>query len=103
MAPMRQYVFETVEQTDERTLLRLRDGGGGLMGQRTLEMSAVRAPIDEVEAGCRADAPDLPGLGRKLYDWLDGPEAVAGARDRRRGRRGDSYRRVAGLAAGCAR
>lgn len=68
---MRTYRFEAFDLSAPTPILRLYGPDGKLMGTRTL--TGVEDFIQQVEDGYKARAADLPKLGRKLYEWLDGP------------------------------
>ncbi|MFN7962138.1 MAG: CHAT domain-containing protein [Thermoanaerobaculia bacterium] len=76
--------FEVFEATAAESRLRCFGGDGKLLGERPLPAAEVAALVSEVEAGYSAAAPDLLGLGRRLYDWLDGPTERWLARARQR-------------------
>lgn len=68
---MRSYRLEVVPKTDTVRIFRLYRPDGTLAGERELE--GVDPFIHDVEAGYQMGNPDLPRLGRRLYEWLDGP------------------------------
>jgi CHAT domain-containing protein len=58
----------------ENRLLRLFDGKSITpQAERALDAADVSALIGFVEKNYRQTGGDLPGVGRRLYDWLDGP------------------------------
>ncbi len=72
---MRAVRFEVFRQTPERVLLRYYGDDGRLAGTRELAQKDVDLFVAEVENAYSASAAvaDHAGLGRRLYDWLDGP------------------------------
>src|SRR5262245_20476293 len=70
---MDQRLFEVFPKSDSLVMLRLRGSNGQLIGDRQLVRSEVQAFITEVEQEYRKSIKSLHDLGRRLYDWLDGP------------------------------
>src|SRR5688500_11743140 len=63
---MRTFRFETFDGH-----LRFHTPDGRLVDSRPL--AGLSGFVDEVEAGYATVAPSLELLGRRLYEWLDGP------------------------------
>ncbi len=68
---MRTCRFE-VQQAPGTCVLRFWEDGR-LLGERPLPQAEVDARIAEIEREYRTAGVDLLTLGRRLYDWLDGP------------------------------
>jgi len=69
---MQTCTFRIFKQTDEVSLIRF-EGPGGQSGQRPLDPAEVAKLIAEVAKSYAPGSDTLPGLGRRLYNWLDGP------------------------------
>ena len=61
-------------RTPQTAVMRLLSASGDLIDERELNRAEVDAWIDQVETGYADVSPALGLLGRRLYDWLDGPE-----------------------------
>lgn len=61
-----------IEVLDEGTVLRLVDPAGIPLGRRNVVPGEIDALVDEVARAYEGPAPDLRGLGLRLFDWLDG-------------------------------
>ncbi|MBL8253499.1 MAG: hypothetical protein JNJ76_07865, partial [Candidatus Competibacter sp.] len=70
---MRQFTFQIFAQTAAEPRLRLLEEQGKLLGERSLPLADIERFIAEVEKDYRSSRLDLRGLGRRLYEWLDGP------------------------------
>ncbi|MFH0982861.1 MAG: CHAT domain-containing protein [Planctomycetota bacterium] len=70
---MRRYSFQVFRQDTDQPILRCLDADGRLIGQRPLARTDLAAFVREVEQGYQIANSDLPNLGRRLYEWLDGP------------------------------
>ena len=61
---------------DDGRVLRLVDPTGVPLGRRSLAPGEIDSLVDEVvatyDAAYRTPTHDLSGLGRRLFDWLDG-------------------------------
>jgi tetratricopeptide (TPR) repeat protein len=68
---MRTFRFEVFPATDQVRVFRLYGPGDKPLGERTLD--GVSSFVNEVEDRYAIAALDLPGLGRRLFAWLDGP------------------------------
>lgn len=71
---MQTYRIEVFEKTRRVAILRLKDEHGDLLKERNLDLERVDAFTSEVEKSYRQTSPDLPDLGRRLYDFIDGGE-----------------------------
>ncbi|MEE8170152.1 MAG: CHAT domain-containing protein, partial [Phycisphaerae bacterium] len=65
---MRQFQFNLFEGARLRFLRE----DGGLLGERPLDKDQVDQLVTDVKEGYQRSSPDLAGLGRRLYEWLDG-------------------------------
>jgi hypothetical protein len=88
---MNQLTFSIFQKTDKLAFLRLLDHEGKPLGERELDNDAINGLAALVDAYYRRNTPRLAGIGRQLYDWLDGPterwlaraeEGVGGGADR---------------------
>lgn len=73
---MRQHTVEVFTKTAEITLLRFRSPDGALLGEREIKPAEITHFTAEIERKYRVVAVDsttLAGLGRDLFQWLDGP------------------------------
>jgi len=69
------YTFRLLSRGED-TSLQLLNGGATLLDSRPLDMVGVERLVQEVERAYEFEEivkVDLVGLGRRLYDWLDGP------------------------------
>ena len=83
---MQQHTIRVSRKTADVTLLRFLSPEDKLIAERELNQSEVEQFAAEVESGYRVNATEpavLVGLGRRLYEWLDGAEHrwLAGAMD----------------------
>jgi len=70
---MRLFTLQIFSQTAAEQRLRLLDDQGQLLGERSLPQADIERFVTEVEKDYRASRLDLSALGRRLYEWLDGP------------------------------
>lgn len=74
---MRHHAIKVFQKTSEVALLRFLSPEGTLIGERELSLPEIERFAAEVERQYRVFTYDptaeLPVLGRKLYEWLDGP------------------------------
>ena len=70
---MRLFTLQVFSQTATEQRLRLLDDQGKLFGERSLPQADIERFVTEVEKDYRASKLDLSALGRRLYEWLDGP------------------------------
>jgi hypothetical protein len=70
---MRQHTFRIFAKTESASFLRLHGEDGRLLAERELSVSTVEQLVDQVEREYRTAMPNLVDLGRRLYEWLDGP------------------------------
>ncbi|MGH9839797.1 MAG: CHAT domain-containing protein [Blastocatellia bacterium] len=86
---MNRLTFQVFAKTDHLSNLRLLDQHDNLIGERPLPNAEIEAFADEVKRAYRrgASAQELAALGRRLYEWLDGPTErwLAGLRDHPQG------------------
>lgn len=66
------YGVELFDAGGSNPRLRWRDPDGGV-AERRLNRQEVQDLVARVSAGYAVTAPDLPGLGAGLFEWLDGP------------------------------
>lgn len=71
---MKNVTIKVFDKTDKQYVMRLIDADGKLMHDRELDAAKVEQLLDEVEAQYHDASPQLGKLGRRLYDWLDGPK-----------------------------
>jgi hypothetical protein len=94
---MQQYTIKVFPKTHEIVLLRFLSPEGNLIGERELSLPDIERFAADVERQYRVFSYDpmaeLPALGRRLYEWLDG---LLGGRRRAparlRDRGGDDHR-----------
>jgi hypothetical protein len=70
---MQQFTFQIFAQTATEQRLRLLDEQGKLRDERSLPQADIERFVAEVEKDYRSSKLDLSRLGRRLYEWLDGP------------------------------
>ena len=70
---LKRFVFSVVQKTDALVLLRLSDGDGKDDWATRIAYRRSTQFVEEIETSYHAYAPELRQLGRRLYDWLDGP------------------------------
>jgi tetratricopeptide (TPR) repeat protein len=70
---MQRFTFQIFAQTASEQRLRLLGEQGKLLGERSLPQADIERFVAEVEKDYRSSRLDLRDLGRRLYEWLDGP------------------------------
>ncbi|HMZ18959.1 MAG TPA: CHAT domain-containing protein, partial [Blastocatellia bacterium] len=71
---MQTYTIKVSPKTAQVTLLRFVSPDGQMIGERELNHAEVEQFVTEVEAAYKINEPNLPALGRRLFEWLDGAE-----------------------------
>ncbi|MCH7814195.1 MAG: hypothetical protein IID40_09265, partial [Planctomycetes bacterium] len=70
---MRCYSFTVFDRQPGQPALRFLGPDGALIAERDLPPAAIDELVARVEKGYAKTSPDLADIGRRLYDWLDGP------------------------------
>ncbi|OQY80731.1 MAG: hypothetical protein B6D41_20610, partial [Chloroflexi bacterium UTCFX4] len=71
--PMQTHLIQVFPKTEDLAWLRWFDSADNLRAERPLDMLRVMEFVNAVERDYQANAPQLGALGRRLYEWLDGP------------------------------
>ena len=70
---MKVFEIEVFKKHDTALLFRLCNNEGELLQERPLDRASVESLVEDIEASSSQPAPDLAMVGRRLYEWLDGP------------------------------